>query len=153
MNESSTPSSLYSRCLQPYLFFGGRCEEAIELYRRVLDARVEQCLRFHESPDPVPPGMLPPGRENHIMHAAVRIGPDLLMMSDGCSPKAEPFQGFCLSLSVPTEAEVDRLAQSLSEGGSVRMAPEKTFWSPRFAAIQDQFGVGWMIQVPSADSE
>ena len=153
MNESRTPSSSDSRLLQPYLFFGGRCEEAIELYRRVLDARVEQCLRFDESPDPVPPGMLPPGREKHIMHAALRIGPDLLMMSDGCSPTAEPFQGFSLSLSVPTEAEVDRLAQTLSEGGQVRMAPEKTFWSPRFAAIQDRFGVGWMIQVPSADSQ
>lgn len=147
MNEPRTSPDSSSRLLQPYLFFGGRCQEAIDLYRRVLDAKLEMCMRFNESPEPPPPGTLPPGTEHHIMHAALRIGHTILMMSDGCSAHPEPFQGFSLSLSVATAAEVDRLAHAMAEGGKVCMAPEETFWSPRFASIQDRFGVSWMIQV------
>jgi PhnB protein len=147
------PSPSHSRLLQPYLFFGGRCQEAIDLYCRVLDAKLEMSMRFDESPEPPPPGMLSPGREHQIMHAALRIGPTLLMMSDGCSANPEPFQGFSLSLSVATAAEVDRLAHALAEGGEVCMAPAETFWSPRFASIRDRFGLSWMVQVLPDESK
>lgn len=136
-----------NRTIQPYLFFNGSCEQAVEFYRKALGAEVGMMMRFKESPEPHPPGMVPPGFENKIMHASFRIGETTMMASDGCSPGKPSFEGFSLSLSVPTEAEADRAFAALSEGGQVRMPLTKTFWSPRFGMVADRFGVGWMINV------
>ena len=134
--------------IQPYLFFGGRCEEAIEFYRRVLGAQVEMLMRHKESPEPPPPGMLAPGFENKVMHASIRIGGALLMASDGCDDKSR-FDGFRLSLTLPNEAEASCAFAGLSDGGQVQMALTKTFWSPCFGMVTDRFGVGWMVTVPA----
>jgi PhnB protein len=135
------------RIVQPYLFFGGRCEEALAFYRTALGAQVDMLMKYKESPEPPPPGMLPPGFEDKVMHTSFRIGQTTIMASDGCAEKAD-FQGFSLSLSVPTEAEADRVFAALADGGQVRMPMAKTFWSPRFEMLEDRFGVGWMISVP-----
>jgi PhnB protein len=135
-----------NRIVQPYLFFNGRCEEAIEFYRKALNAELQMLMRFKESPDPAPPGIVPPGWENKVMHASVRIGETVVMASDGCE-EAAGFKGFSLSLAVPTEAEADRAFAALANGGQVRMPLTKTFWSPRFGMLEDRFGVGWMINV------
>src|SRR6185503_7194933 len=136
--------------VQPYLFFNGSCEEAVEFYRKALGAEVEMMMRFSESPEPHQPGMVPPGFENKIMHASFRIGQTTIMASDGCSAEKTNFQGFSLSLSVPSEAEADRVFTALTQGGQVRMPLTKTFWSPRFGMLEDRFGVGWMISVAPA---
>ncbi|HAO31818.1 MAG TPA: VOC family protein [Candidatus Competibacter sp.] len=128
-----------------YLFFEGCCEEAIEFYRRVLDAKVDTLMRYRESPDPE---MITPGSENQIMHAELRIGGTLLMVSDGRCSQQSNFQGFALSLSPADAAEADRLFNALGEGGQVQMPLEKTFWSPCFGMVADRFGVSWMINVP-----
>ena len=134
--------------IQPYLFFGGRCEEAIEFYRRVLGAQVETLMRHKESPEAPPPGMLAPGFENKVMHATIRIGGAILMASDGCDDKSR-FDGFRLTLTLPNEAEASRAFTGLSDGGQVQMALAKTFWSPCFGMVTDRFGVGWMVTVPT----
>src|SRR5437868_8962946 len=121
-----------NRTIQPYLFFNGNCEEAIEFYRKALGAEVEMMMRFKESPEPTPPGMVPPGFENKIMHASFRIGHTNLMASDGCSNEKAKFDGFSLAISVQTETEADQIFAALSAGGQVRMPLTKTFWSPRF---------------------
>jgi len=136
-----------NHCVQPYLFFNGKCEEAIEFYRKALGAEVEMMMRFKESPEPPKPGMVPPGFENKIMHASFRVGGTTLMASDGCSTDKPNFQGFSLSLSVATETEADRAFAALANGGKVTMPLAKTFWSPRFGMLEDRFGVGWMISV------
>jgi PhnB protein len=135
------------RIVQPYLFFNGNCEAAIEFYREALGAEVEMMLRFKDSPEPPPPGAVPPGSENKIMHSSFRIGTTTLMASDGCSQEKAGFEGFSLSLTVPNEAEADRAFAALAEGGEVQMPLGKTFWSPRFGMVTDRFGVGWMIGV------
>jgi PhnB protein len=132
--------------IEPYLFFGGRCEEALEFYRTVLDAQVETMMRFNENPEPMPPGSIPEGFEQKIMHASFRIGGSRLMASDGNEAGGE-FDGFSLSLAVPSEAEADRAFAVLAEGGKVDMPLAKTFWSPKFGMLTDRFGVGWMISV------
>jgi PhnB protein len=133
--------------IQPYLFFDGRCEEAIEFYRKTLGAEVSMLMRVKDSPEPPQPGMYPPGCENKVMHAAFRIGETTLMASDGrCSGKPV-FQGFSLSLTVPDEAEAERLFAALGNGGQVQMPLAKTFFSPRFGMVADRFGVSWMIIV------
>ena len=134
--------------VQPYLFFGGRCEEALTFYRTAIGAEVDMVMHFNESPEPAPPGRLAEGFENKVMHASFRVGESTVMASDGCSPQDGNFDGFSLSLSVPTEADADRVFAALSEGGSVTMPLGKTFWSPRFGMLKDRFGLGWMIIVP-----
>ena len=135
--------------VQPYLFFDGRCEEAIEFYRKELGAQVEMIMRFKESPEPTPPGMLAPGWENKIMHSSFRIGQTVVMASDGCSAEDGGFHGFSLSLAAPNEADADRAFAALAEGGKVKMPLTKTFWSPRFGMLEDRFGIGWMVNVVS----
>lgn len=133
--------------VQSYLFFNGRCEEAVEFYRKTLGAEVDFTMRFKESPEPQPPGMVPPGFENKIMHCSFRIGETTLMASDGCSADAPKFEGFSLSLTVSDKARADRAFAALAEGGQVRMPLTKTFWSPCFGMVADRFGIGWMISV------
>jgi PhnB protein len=140
-----------TRLIEPYLFFNGCCEQAVEFYRKALGAEVQMMMRYKESPEPPKPGMLPPGFENKIMHASFRIGQTTVMASDGCSAEAASFNGFSLALSVPTTAEADRIFAALSDGGQVRMPLAKTFWSPRFGMVADRFGIGWMISVRPAE--
>jgi PhnB protein len=132
--------------IQPYLFFGGRCEEALEFYRTALGAQVDFMMRYKESPEPMPAGMLPPGFENKVMHTTFRIAGNILMASDG-SHEGAKFDGFSLSLAVPTEAEAKRSFEALTAGGIVKMPLAKTFWSPCFGMLTDRFGIGWMISV------
>jgi len=136
-----------NRFIQPYLFFNGSCEEAIEFYCKALGAEVKMMMRFKESPEPPPPGAVPPGVENKIMHSCFRIGQTTVMASDGDSTDKPSFQGFSLSLSVPNQAEADRAFNELADGGQVKMPLAKTFFSPRFGMVADRFGIGWMISV------
>jgi PhnB protein len=136
--------------IQPYLFFEGRCEEAIELYRRVLGAEVIMLMRMKDSPEPANPEMCPPGSEDKILHASFRIGDDEVMASDGMSSGNPHFQGVSLSLTMPGEAEADRIFAELGEGGQVQMPMTQTFFSPRFGMVADRFGVSWMIMVAPA---
>lgn len=137
--------------VQPYLFFAGRCEEALEFYKSALGAQVDMLMRYSDSPEPPPPGMVPPGFERKVMHASFRIGISALMASDGCSTD-DKFAAFSLSLALPNEADVDRVFAALSEGGQVQMPLGKTFWSPKFGMVTDKFGVGWMVTVMTQPS-
>jgi PhnB protein len=133
--------------VQPYLFFDGRCEEALEFYKATLGAEVVMLMRFRDSPDPLPPGMVPPGSEGKVMHASLRVGDTEVLASDGRCLGRPSFQGFSLSLTVPDEAAADRLFAALADGGQVQMPLGKTFFSPRFGMVADRFGVGWMVIV------
>ncbi len=128
--------------IQPYLFFDGRCEEALAFYQQALGARVEMMMRFKDSPEPMPGGA-PPGEK--VMHACVRVGDTALMASDGnCNGKAS-FQGFSLALNAKDETEAKRLFSTLAEGGQVQMPLAKTFFAPAFGVVADRFGVSWMV--------
>ena len=133
--------------VQPYLFLDGRCEEAVEFYRRALGAEVEMMMRFRDCPEPAQPGMVPPGAEDKVMHAALRIGDTMVLASDGRCLGQPEFSGFALSLTAADEAEADRLFAALADGGQVQMPLSKTFFSPRFGMVADRFGVSWMVYV------
>jgi PhnB protein len=139
--------------VQAYLNFDGRCEEAIEFYRKVLGAEVMMLMRFKDSPEPCAPGAVPPGTENKVMHSSFRIGDAVVMASD-CHAQGQPkFQGFSLSLTVKNEAAAERLFKALADGGQVQMPLTKTFFSPSFGVVADRFGVSWMIHVAPAGQE
>ena len=136
--------------VQAYLFFDGKCEEAIEFYKSALGAKVDMLMRFKESPDPVPAGMCGPNSDDKVMHSAFRVGDTLIMASDGMAGGKPEFKGFSLSVSAQDAAEADRYFNALGKGGSVTMPMGKTFFSPRFGMVTDKFGVGWMVIVPGA---
>lgn len=133
--------------IEPYLFFDGRAEEAVEFYKRALGAEVEMLMRFKESPEPA---SFPPGGEDKVMHMSLKIGGQRLMGSDGHCQGAPKFAGMSLSLTVADEAEAKRTFNALAEGGEVQMPLAKTFFSPSFGMVADRFGVGWMVIVEPA---
>jgi PhnB protein len=133
--------------IEPYLFFEGRCEEALAFYRRALGAEVTSLMRNRESPEPHQPGALPPGSEDKVLHAVVRIGDTTLMVSDGRCSGQPVFQGFALTITAPDVARADEMFAALAEGGHVQMPLARTFFSPRFGMVTDRFGVLWMIIV------
>ena len=135
--------------VEPYLFFDGRCEEAIEFYRSKLGAEVTMLMRFKDSPEPHQPGMIPPGAENKVMHANLRIGNTAVMASDGRCEGQPSFKGFSLSINAANDAEADRLFTALGDGGQVQMPLTKTFFASRFGMVADRFGVSWMVIVPA----
>ena len=133
--------------VQPYLFFEGRCEEAVEFYRSALGAEVTMLMRYKDSPAPPQPGMVPPGAEDKVMHMSFRIGETTVLASDGNCGGESNFQGFSLSLTVANDAEAEKVFSALSNGGSIQMPLTKTFFSSSFGMVADRFGVSWMVYV------
>ena len=134
--------------IQPYLVFGGRCDEALAFYKTALDATLGMRMGFSDSPDPMPPGMLAEGFENKVMHSEFTVAGNTIMASDGCAPGDGGFHGFSLALLVPSEGDADRYFNALADGGEVTMPLSKTFWSPRYGMVKDRFGMHWQVMVP-----
>lgn len=134
--------------IEPYLFFGGHCAEAIALYRDALGAEVTGLMHFRDNPEPPPPGALPEGWEDKVMHAALRIGDSTVMVSDGNCPGGDASDRTSLVIHAPDAASARRMFEALADGGEVRMPLGETFFSPLFGALVDRFGVGWMVIVP-----
>lgn len=130
---------------QPYLFFNGRCAEALAFYEKTLGAKTEYVLKFKDNPDKPPPEKVPRTLDDKIMHCSFRIGETELMASDGMEDGAPAFRGISLTLSVKSPKEADRIFRALEKGGKVEMPLAKTFFSPRFGAVTDKFGVSWMV--------
>jgi uncharacterized glyoxalase superfamily protein PhnB/uncharacterized protein YndB with AHSA1/START domain len=135
--------------VEPYLFFDGRCEEAIDFYKKTLGAQVNMLMRFKDAPGGAQ-GSCAPGNENKIMHASLGLGGTNIMTSDGRAEGKPKFEGFALSFPVKDEAEAQKTFDALSKGGQVQMPLTKTFFSPSFGMVADKFGVGWMVIVPPA---
>ena len=133
--------------VQPYLFFNGRAEEALNFYTKALGTKADMLMRNREAPEQPPPGMLPPGSEDKVMHASFRVGDTEVMLSDGRCSGAPKFDGFALSITAADEADARRKFDAMSAGGEVTMPLGRTFWSPCFGMLTDRFGVGWMITV------
>jgi PhnB protein len=134
--------------IEPYLFFNGRCEEAIDFYKAALGAETTMLMRVSESPEPEMSSRLPPGSGQKIMHASLRIGDTSLMMSDGMCSGQLNFQGITLSLGVSGVAQAQTYFAALSQDGTVNMPLTKTFYSPQFGMVTDRFGVPWMVIAP-----
>jgi len=132
--------------IEPYLFFNGRCEEALRFYQQVFGGEQTFLMRHRESPEP-PPMPLPPDWADKVLHASLRIGESVLMASDGCGPDTPAFQGFSLSVELPDAEMATRIFDGLAEGGAVQMPLDKTFFAPCFGMLTDRFGVGWMLIV------
>lgn len=131
--------------IQPYLFFDGRCEEAIDFYKTTIGAEVTMLMRFKDSPEPPDKAMCPGISPENVMHASLKIGDSTVMCSDGRGEGKPKFEGISLSLTVKDAVEAERLFAALGKGGRVQMPLGKTFWSPAFGMLADRFGVSWMV--------
>jgi PhnB protein len=131
--------------VQAYLNFGGRCEEALTFYKTAIGAEVTMMMRMKEAPDPAMKP--PPGLEEKIMHSEFKVGQTRLMATDGMGPEKAEFKGVTLSISVPDDAEAQRVFSALGDGGKVDMPLAKTFWTSSFGMLHDKFGVPWMVNV------
>lgn len=132
-----------SSVVSPYLFFEGRCDEALAFYQKALGIRVEFLMRYKESPD----AACSEAMAEKIMHASFLIGSTQIMVSDGRCSGQTNFDGVSLSLTVPTPADAEQAFAALSDGGTVQMPMSETFFSPRFGMVADRFGVSWMVYV------
>jgi len=130
--------------LKPYLFFEGRCEEALGFYKKTLGAEVTMLMRFKESPDKPPPECMP-ADDSKIMHCSFKVGASEIMASDGMASGKPSFQGFSLSVSAKDAKDAERLFAALGEGGQVQMPLAKTFFAQAFGMVADRFGVSWMV--------
>jgi PhnB protein len=130
---------------QSYLFFDGRCQEALDFYASALGAKVEMVMRVKDSPEPPDPAKMPPGSGDNIMHSSLRIGDSVVMASDGFGKGKPVFQGFALSLAVKSVAEADRFFSALAKGGTIQQPLTQTFFSSSFGMVTDKFGVPWMV--------
>jgi PhnB protein len=131
--------------IQPYLFFDGRCQEALDFYASALGAKVEAVIRYKDSPEPPDPAKVPPGAANNVMHASFRIGDTVVLASDGFGKGNPVFQGFSLALWVKSDAEADRQFSALAKDGKVSQPLVKTFFASSFGMVTDKFGVPWMV--------
>ena len=132
--------------VQSYVFFDGKCEEALEFYKRALGAEVNMLMRYKDSPEPPPPGC-GPRDPNKIMHVQFRIGETVILGADGRATGHPKFEGFALALTVKAETDADQAFNALASGGKVEMPLAKTFFSPKFGMVVDKFGVFWIVLV------
>ena len=135
--------------VQPYLFFDGRCDEAIDFYKLALGAELMSLMRFRDAPDPDEHGPERPAGDK-VMHASLRVGDTTLLMSDGDAGGSPKFDGFSLALNLRSEGDAERLFTALADRGRIQMPLARTFFAPRFGMVVDRFGISWMIYVPPA---
>ncbi len=128
--------------VEPYLFFEGRTEEALQFYQQKLGAKVEAIIRYKENPEPK---YNPPNSDNKVMHALFRIGDTKVMASDGNCAGKPSFQGFALTINAASPAEAEKRFNALAEGGQVQMPLNETFFAKSFGMVADRFGVSWMV--------
>lgn len=149
---STKPEPLTTPKVEPYLSFDGRCAEAIEFYKKAVDAEVLMLMHFKDAP-PCGDQPTPTIALDKVMHCSLRIGGSVIMATDGCwessyAGKAS-FSGISLSFAVPTEAEARRYFAALADGGNICMPLDKTFFAKIFGVVSDKFGVNWMVIVPA----
>jgi PhnB protein len=131
--------------VQPYLFFNGHADEALEFYKKAIGAEVKMLMRFKDAPDK---SMLSPGSEDKVMHGAFQVGETTILISDGRNTGQLKFDGFALTIEAKDEADANKMFSALADGGQVMMPLTKTFFSPSFGMLADKFGVNWWILVP-----
>lgn len=138
--------------LSPYLFFSGRCAEAIDFYQHALGAELTYKITFGEMPKqeqhsedggPCEPNI----PDDAIAHASLRIADSLLMMSDGVPESHTHCSGFTLLLDAHDLYEGKHWFDALAKGGKIDMRWQETSWAQGFGRITDKYGIPWMINV------
>jgi PhnB protein len=134
--------------MNPYLSFGGDCEEAFNFYEECLDGKLGEIFRYAGTPVSE---HVPADWQNKVMHGSMTIGEQVLMGADIAPDRYEKPQGFSLSLQIKSTTQAERIFQLLAKDGTVVMPLQKTFWAARFGMLVDRFGIPWMINCEGSD--
>ncbi len=128
--------------LNPYLNFNGQCEAAFEFYQKCLGGKIEMIMTFGESPMAT---QVPTEWRGKVMHVRMNVGDKVLMGSDAPPDRYQGPQGFSVSIGVDNAEEAERIFKALSDGATIQMPLQQTFWALRFGSLVDKFGIPWMI--------
>ena len=120
--------------VEPYVYFQGRCEEALDFYRGAIGADATVFARF----------------EDKVAHAVLRVSDTVVLASDGQGAGQTDFSGFSLSLTASDDASAERLFSALSDGGNVQVPMAPTPFASRLGLVADRFGVPWMVASQNA---
>lgn len=139
--------------LNPYLNFAGNTEEAFNFYKSAFGGEFLALQRFKDIPaDPNSP-KIPEGDGNKIMHIALPIGKDNVLMAtdalESMGQKLAVGNNFYITIQPESREEADVLFNKLSSGGKVEMPMQEMFWGAYYGAFRDRFGVQWMINYDS----
>ena len=133
--------------LNIYLNFAGNTEEAFGFYKSVFGGDFTSVVRFKDMPMPGAP--IAKKDENKIMHIALPVGKDdVLMASDALESHGQKLvMGNNVSVSIfpDSKEEADRLFKALSAGGTVQMPIANQPWGDYYGGLKDRFGVLWMV--------
>lgn len=125
-----------------YLNFDGQCRAAFDLYREVFRGEITMRMTYGDSPMRE---QMPADSHNLIMHCQLDAAGAVLMGADGPPPHTPAGQGTCVNIDVASIEDAERIYAALSEGGTVQMPLQETFWAHRWAAFTDRFGKPWMV--------
>ena len=131
--------------VQPYIFFDGKCEEALEFYKGAIGAKVEMMMRFKENPDQPDPSHMPPNSGDKVMHAAFRVGERRSWPPTATAPASPPSRASGSTLNAKDDAEAEKLFAAVGKGGQVQQPLVKTFFASKFGMVTDKFGIMWMV--------
>jgi PhnB protein len=133
--------------LIPHLSFNGQCQEAMDFYQRCFGAKIQFMLTYGDAPMSE---RVPPEWRGKVLHATLAIGQSILYAADPLPERYQPPKGFHVTIRVQEEGEAERIFRELSEGGTVQMPLQKTFWAIRFGVLVDRFGIPWEVTCPQA---
>ncbi|GMK41498.1 VOC family protein [Paenibacillus sp. CCS19] len=131
-----------------YLNFNGNTREAVEFYAQVFNTEIVTISTFGESPQS-PDFPLPEEAKNLIMHAMINVGSSPMMFSD--TFPGMPFtlgNNITLSYQGSSEDELRSIFNKLSDGGTVGMELQETFWSKCYGQVTDKFDINWQLNLP-----
>ena len=131
--------------LNTYLTFDGNCREAFEFYRSVFGGDFSELQTYAQAPAEM---RVSDAEKDKIMHVSLPVGSSILMGSDSCSAFGGPpvvGDNFCISIVAESRAHCDEMFAKLSDGGTVKMPMDETFWGAYFGMWTDRFGINWMV--------
>ena len=129
--------------INPYLTFGGNCAQAFAFYNEHLVGQNLSLMPYRGSPMEE---HVPEQWHDKIMHGSLQLGATILMGSDGMpTPPHEGIKGCTITINVDSDAEAERVFNTLTQNGKITMPLAATFWASRFGMLTDQFGVPWMV--------
>jgi PhnB protein len=136
--------------LNAYLLFNGQCQEAFRFYEGALGAKIETLLLHEGTPAEV---HVPAEWRNKVMHGRITVNGQTVLASDCPPDRYTAPQGFSINLGYEEPSAADRVFQALSDGGTVQMPIQETFWAKRWGMVVDRFGIPWMINCEKARIE
>lgn len=128
--------------ITPFLWFDNNAEEAVSFYTSLFDdSKILKMSRYNEA------GAKASGQKaGTAMTISFKLeGQSFTALNGGPHYKINPSISFFVYCE--SESKINDLYNKLSEGGFVMMPLDKYDWSPKYAWVQDKFGLSWQLDI------